>query len=190
MKKLLQIICFFLFLNLAGCATKIVSDRYDSNSFAIHQHFSNSSISDANNLAMNYCATRNATPRLVRQEAGCMLACGTEFNEYSYQCVSNQSIAEDRQTFDTNSCIGWGFVRGTEGFANCMLRLYEVRIAVDNAATTNREIRSMSEQQRRIAEKEQAFKLLNLSNQMLQQNRPQQITPFSCIRNGIFVNCQ
>jgi len=71
-----------------------------------------------------------------------------------------------------------------------MMRMYEVRIAVDNAASTNREIRNMTEQQRRAAERDQAYKLLNLNMQMQQQSRPQSITPFTCSRMGSFVNCQ
>jgi hypothetical protein len=68
--------------------------------------------------------------------------------------------------------------------------MYEVRMAVDNAASTNREIRNMTEQQRRVAEREQAFRLLNLNIQMQQQSRPQTITPFTCNRVGAFVSCQ
>ena len=71
-----------------------------------------------------------------------------------------------------------------------MMRMYEVRIAVDNASATNREIRNMTEQQRRAAERDQAYKLLNLNMQMQQQSRPQTITPFTCNRMGNFVNCQ
>ena len=115
---------------------------------------------------------------------------GGEFHLYTYQCISNQSIVEDRQTYDANSCSNWGFTKGTEGFANCMMRMYEVRIAVDNAASTNKEIRDMTEQQRRSAERDQAYKLLNLNMQMQQQSRPQSITPFTCNRIGDLVRCR
>ncbi len=182
------IIAFFL----TGCATEIRQSPYGNNFFEIRQHFSNGSEFDANSMAQTRCMLQNSTPKLVNIERGGLLSGsrGGEFHLYTYQCISNQSIAVDRQTHDANSCANWGFARGTEGFANCMMRMYEVRIAVDNAASTNREIRNMTEQQRRAAEREQAYKLLDLNIQMQQQSRPQTITPFNCFKTGTFVSCQ
>ena len=180
-------------LILSGCATQTRQSPYGPDYFEVRQHFSKSSEFEANSMAQSRCAMQNATPKLVNIENGgfgCFSCRGGEFNLYTYQCISNQVIAEDRQSADARSCINWGFTRGTEGYANCMMRLYEVRIAVDNAAATNREIRNMTEQQRRAAEQDQAYKLLNLNMQMQQQNRPQAITPFTCSRMGNFVNCQ
>lgn len=189
MRLLASIIIAFL---LTGCATEIRQSPFGNNFFEIRQHFSNGSELEASSLAQNRCSMQNAMPKLVRFERGGIAsgARGGEFHLYTYQCISNQSIAEDRQTHDANSCANWGFVKGTEGFANCMMRMYEVRIAVDNAASTNREIRNMTEQQRRAAEREQAFRLLNLNMQIQQQSRPQTITPFTCNRVGSLVSCQ
>jgi hypothetical protein len=177
---------------LTGCATEIRQSPYGNNYFEIRQHFSNGSEFDANSMAQSRCMMQNSTPKLMNVERGGLLsgARGGEFHLYTYQCISNQSIAEDRQTYDANSCSNWGFTKGTEGFANCMMRMYEVRIAVDNAAATNREIRNMTEQQRRAAERDQAYKLLNLNMQFQQQSRPQTITPFTCNKMGNFVSCQ
>ena len=183
-------IIVLLLLTLAGCATEVRQSSYGNNYFDIRQHFSNTSEFEANAMAQNRCSMQNATPKLVNFKKGCILACGSEFNYYTYQCISNQTIAQDRQTFDANSCSNWGFTKGTEGYANCMMRMYEVRIAVDTAAATNNEIRKMTEQQRRAAESDQAYKLLNLNAQIQQQSRPQSITPFTCNRMGNFVNCQ
>jgi hypothetical protein len=188
--RLLASITFALLLT--GCATEITQSPYGNNYFEIRQHFSNGSEFDANSMAQSRCLMQNSIPKLVNVERGGMLsgARGGEFHLYTYQCISNQSIAEDRQTYDANSCSNWGFTKGTEGYANCMMRLYEVRIAVDNAAATNREIRNMTEQQRRAAERDQAYKLLNLNMQFQQQLRPQTITPFTCNKMGNFVSCQ
>lgn len=178
---------------LAGCATTIRESAYGSDYFEVRQHFSNSSELEANAIAQNRCVMKNATPKLVNFERGCFTCYssrGKEFNLYTYQCISNKTISEDRQALDATTCTNWGFTKGTDNFANCMLRMYEVRIAVENASTTNREIRNMTEQQRRIAEQEQAYKLLNLNTQIQQQYRPQSITPFTCSRMGNFVNCQ
>jgi hypothetical protein len=189
--RLWSILIFTLLLT--GCATEIRQSPYGRDYFEIRQHFSKKSEFEANAMAQKRCAMQNATPKLVNIENGCF-GCfssrGGEFNLYTYQCVSNQSIAEDRQAADARSCSSWGFNKGTDGYANCMMRLYEVRIAVDNAAATNREIRNMTEQQRRAAEQDQAYKLLNLNMQIQQQNRPQTITPFTCNRFGNTVNCQ
>lgn len=181
-----------LMLLISGCATEIRQSAYGRDYFEVRQHFSKSSEYEANAMAQSRCAMQNSTPKLINIEKGGVLSGsrGGEFNLYTYQCVSNQSIAEDRQAADARSCTTWGFTKGTDGYANCMMRLYEVRIAVDNAAATNREIRNMTEQQRRAAEQDQAYKLLNLNMQMQQQNRPQTITPFTCSRMGNFVNCQ
>ena len=188
--RLLASIAFALLLT--GCATEVRQSPYGNNYFELRQHFSNSSEFDATSLAQSRCAMQNSMQKLVRFEKGGIGsgARGGEFHLYTFQCISNQLIAEDRQTYDANSCSSWGFTKGTEGFANCMMRLYEVRIAVDTAAATNREIRSMNEQQRRAAERDQAFKLLNLNMQFQQQSRPQTITPFTCNKIGNFVNCQ
>jgi hypothetical protein len=185
--SLIICVCF-----LSGCATQVRQSSFGNGFFEIRQHFSNNSEIEANSIAQSRCSMQNSVPKLVNFEKGGMLSSGRggEFNLYTYQCISNQSIAEDRQTYDSNSCSNWGFTKGTDGFANCMMRMYEVRIAVDNAAATNREIRNMTEQQRRAAERDQAYKLLNLNMQMQQQSRPQSITPFSCNRMGNFVNCQ
>jgi hypothetical protein len=179
-------------LILSGCATEVRQSPSGSGYFEIRQHFSNGSEFDANSMAQSRCLMENSTPKLVNLERGGILSGGRggEYHLYTYQCISNQTIAEDRQTYDANSCVNWGFTKGTEGFANCMMRMYEVRIAVDNAAATNREIRNMNEQQRRAAERDQAYKLLNLNMQMQQQSRPQTITPFTCNRMGNFVSCQ
>jgi hypothetical protein len=188
--RLFLSITFALLLN--GCATEIRQSSYGSGYFEIRQHFSNGSEFEANSIAQSRCSMHNSVSKLVNFEKGGILSGsrGGEFNLYTYQCISNQSIAEDRQTYDANSCSNWGFTKGTDGFANCMMRMYEVRIAVDNAASTNREIRNMTEQQRRAAERDQAYKLLNLNMQMQQQSRPPSITPFTCNRMGNFVNCQ
>ena len=187
-------IIVLLLLTLTGCATSIRQSPQGSNYFEVRQHFSLHSEFDANNLAQNRCSMQNSIARFVKHERGglgCFSSCrGGEFHLYTFQCVSNQSIAEDRQTFDANSCSNWGFTKGTDGYANCMMRMYEVRMAVDNASATNREIRNMTEQQRRAAESDQAYKLLNLNAQIQQQSRPQSITPFTCSRMGNFVNCQ
>ena len=191
MEKIMRLFSLLIItLFLAGCATEIRQSSFGNMYFDVRQHFSNGSENEANAIAQNRCSMQNSVPKLVNYKKGCLLACGTEFNYYTYQCISNQSIAEDRQASDANSCSNWGFTKGTDGFANCMMRLYEVRVAVDNAAATNKEIRNMTEQQRRIAEQEQTYKLLNLNMQMQQQYRPQTITPFSCNRMGNYVTCQ
>lgn len=193
---------FIIVTLLAGCATSIIETRdrpsafgknetrIDASTFEVRQYYLYHSEMEANMMAQNRCSLQNSAPKLIDFTKGCLLFCGSEYSYYRYECISNKAIAEDRQTYDTNSCLGWGFTRGTEGFANCMMRLYEVRIAVDNAATTNREIRNMTEQQRRNAEREQAQRMLNLSNQIQQQSRPQSITPFSCNKIGDFVTCR
>jgi len=190
---MLKFLFLSLLLLLTACATEVRQSTYGNGYFEVRQHFSNSSEFEANAMAQNRCSMQSSVPKLVNFERGC-LGCfssrGGEYHLYTYQCISNQSIAEDRQTFDANSCSNWGFTKGTEGYANCMMRMYEVRIAVDNASATNREIRNMTEQQRRAAERDQAYKLLNLNMQMQQQSRPQTITPFTCNRMGNFVNCQ
>jgi hypothetical protein len=183
-------IYIFISLILTSCATEVRQSTYGNGYFDVRQHFSNNSEFEANSMAQNRCSMQNSIAKLVNFEKGCLLICGSEYNYYTYQCISNQSIAEDRQTYDANSCSNWGFTKGTEGYANCMMRMYEVRIAVDNAAATNTEIRNMTEQQRRAAERDQAFKLLNLNMQIQQQSRPQTITPFTCNRMGNFVSCQ
>jgi len=185
--RLFLSITFALLLN--GCATEVRQSPYGSSYFDVRQHLSNNSEFEANAMAQNKCSMQNAVPKLINFKKGCFF-CSSEYSYYTFECVSNQTIAEDRQTYDANSCVNWGFTKGTEGFANCMMRMYEVRIAVDNAAATNREIRNMTEQQRRTAERDQAYKLLNLNMQMQQQSRPQSITPFTCSRMGNFVNCQ
>lgn len=186
-------IIVLLLLTLTGCATSIRPSPQGSNYFEIRQHTDRTSEFEANAMAQNRCSMQNSVPKLVNYERGgflCFSCRGGEYHLYTYQCISNQTIAEDRQTFDANSCTNWGFTKGTEGYANCMMRMYEVRIAVDNASATNREIRNMTEQQRRAAERDQAYKLLNLNAQIQQQSRPQSITPFTCSRMGNFVNCQ
>ena len=186
-------ILLLISLLLTGCATTIRESAYGRDYFEVRQHFSNGSEFEANSIAQNRCAMLNATPKLVNFDRGCFTCYsskGGEFNLYTYQCISNKSIAEDRQASDANSCSNWGFTKGTDNFANCMMRLYEVRVAVDNAAATNKEIRNMTEQQRRVAEQEQTYKLLNLNMQMQQQYRPQTITPFTCNRMGNYVTCQ
>ena len=187
--KMLGLLAFVL-IGLGSESTQVRPSSHGNSYFDVRQYYSNTSEFEANAIAQNTCAKHNAVPKLVNFKRGCMLACGSEFNYYTYQCISNQSIVEERQTFDTNSCSNWGFTKGTEAFANCMLRMHEVRIAVDNAAATNRAIREMTEQQRRDAERDQAYRLLNLSRQIQQQSRPQTITPFTCNRVGNFVNCQ
>ncbi len=183
---------FSLTIFLIGCATEIRRSPYGGDYFEVRQYYSNNSELEANTMAQNRCSAQSSTAKLVNFERGGMFSGsrGGEYHLYTYQCISNQSILEDRQAADARSCANWGFTRGTDGYANCMMRLYEVRIAVDNAAATNREIRNMTEQQRRAAEQDQAYKLLNLNMQMQQQNRPQTITPFTCSRMGNFVNCQ
>jgi hypothetical protein len=181
----MRLMIILLLFILSGCSTGIRQSGYGSNYFEVRQHFTNESQYEADTMAQSRCAGQNATAKLVTFKKGGLFG-ATEYHYYTYQCISNQSIAEDRQVFDTKSCIGWGFSMGTDAFANCMLRLYEVRIAVENAASTSKAIRKMSEQQRRNAESEQAFRLLNLNK----QNQPQKITPFNCRRNGIFVTCQ
>ena len=181
-----------LTLFLTSCATEVRQSSYGNGYFEIRQHFSNSSEVEANSIAQSRCSMQSGVPKLVSFEKGGILSFsrGGEFNLYTFQCISNQTITENRQAFDANSCSNWGFTKGTDSFANCMMRMYEVRIAVDNAAATNRVIRNMTEQQRRSAEQDQVYKLLNLNRQIQQQNRPQTITPFTCNRMGNFVNCQ
>lgn len=184
---------FLTFLFIIGCATGIDERKTEllgNGDFVVTRHFSKGSDLEADEIARNRCSNQNALPKLIYHQKGCMFGCFNEYHRYDYQCVSNKSIEEDRKSFDSKSCLEWGFSKGTENYANCMLRMYEVRIAVENASTTNQQIRNLSEQQRRIAEQEEAYQLLNLSTQIQQQSRPQAIAPFKCIRTGSVLSCQ
>ena len=188
-------------LMLAGCATRYDEKLSNRNQVVIEQHFTNTSRSEADRLAHNYCAMHGSTPSLKDFSKGCILSCGTEFNRYLYHCVSNQQIARNNQAelhrqadADSQTCSSWGFKKGTDKFGECMLRLFEVRNSVAIASKNNAEIRNMTEQQRRTAEAQEAYNLLDLSNRALQSTQPQrqpptQITPFRCNKVGGIVNC-
>jgi hypothetical protein len=194
---LLSIITFIL----VGCATTHNERHSNRNQVLIEQHFSNTSKNEADRYATNYCGKYGATPVLKDFSKGCMFVCGGEFNKYLYDCVSNQQIAQKNQIqqkkqseIDSETCSSWGFKKGTDKFGECMLRLYEVRSSVAIAAKNNAEIRNMTEQQRRVAETQEAYNLLELSNRALQGTQPQrqqptQITPFRCNKVGGIVNC-
>lgn len=196
-----HILVSFCALFLIGCATTH-NERYSNrNQVFIEQHFSNTSKQEADRYATNYCARFGSSPVFKEFAKGCLLVCGTEYNRYIYDCVSNQKIAENQQQqqikqaeLDSDTCSKWGFKKGTDKFGECMLRLYEVRNSVAIAAQNNAEIRNMTEQQRRSAEAQEAFNLLDLSNRTLQNAQPQrqqpnQITPFRCNKVGGIVNC-
>ncbi len=186
---------------LAGCGTTHNEKYSNRNQVLIEQHFTNTSKNEADRYATNYCGKFGSTPVLRDFNKGCMFVCGGENNRYLYDCVSNQQIARNNQAelqkqadADSQNCSNWGFKRGTDKFGECMLRLHEVRTSVAIAAKNNAEIRNMTEQQRRAAESQEAYNLLDLSNRALQGTQPQrqqptQITPFRCNKVGGIVNC-
>jgi hypothetical protein len=188
-------------LILIACGTTH-NERYSNrNQVLIEQHFTNTSKNEADRYATNYCGRFGSTPVLKDFNKGCMFVCGGENNRYLYDCVSNQQIARNNQAeiqkqsdTDSQTCSSWGFKKGTDNFGECMLRLFEVRNSVAIAAKNNTEIRNMTEQQRRAAEAQEAYNLLDLSNRALQSTQPQrqpptQITPFRCNKVGGIVNC-
>jgi hypothetical protein len=182
---------FFLFLPMLfmiGC-TSIERIPGQPDLVKIRQHFTNTSDDDAQNLANQQCSTRNSAARLIDFSKGCFAFCGTEYNYFTYRCVSYKELAGRRKAEDETTCVGWGFKKETEGFSNCMLRLYEVQAAVRNASETNSEIRKLTEQQRRIFEAEQAQRLFNFG-QPTQATYPQGLkTPFTCVKNGSTITC-
>jgi hypothetical protein len=198
MKLLLAILSLLL---LAGCATRYDEKISNRDQVVVEQHFTNTSRIEADRFAQNYCAKYGSTSVLKDFSKGCGFRCGTEFNRYLYHCVSNQQIARNNQAelhrqadADSQTCSSWGFKKGTDKFGECMLRLFEVRNSVAIASKNNAEIRNMTEQQRRTAEAQEAYNLLDLSNRALQSTQPQrqppsQITPFRCNKVGGIVNC-
>lgn len=186
---------------LVGCGTTHNERFSNRNQVLIEQHFTNTSKYEADRYASNYCGRFEATPVLKDYAKGCILMCGTENNRYLYDCVPNHQLAQNNQNQqkkqsenDSETCSSWGFKKGTDKFGECMLRLHEVRNSVAIASKNNAEIRNMTEQQRRTAEAQEAYNLLDLSNRALQGTQPQrqqptQITPFRCNKVGGIVNC-
>jgi hypothetical protein len=187
-----KIYLLLITLILTGCASSGYKPHpNDSNKVIVWQHFSVASPAWADQTAANYCAQRNGKPKLLDTSIGCLL-CKNENSGWMYECTSNAEIQQAKSNTDSQACSSWGFTYGTDGFSQCMLRLYEVRMAVDIAAQKNQEIRNLNEMQRRAAEQQQTFNLLNLSNQMMQSQQPTQPvvrSPFICNKFGNTVTC-
>ena len=104
------------------------------------------------------------------------------------------SVKQEELKFEDTVTTEWEIVTPT---AVVEEKPEVIRHSLDEEVSVNRVVEpstrtvlSNEEQQRRAAEREQAYKLLNLNMQIQQQSRPQAITPFTCSRMGSFVNCQ
>lgn len=192
-------------LFLSACGTKVVNyGKYQSNDSVVYvsQHFTSNNKNEADLTASNYCKKFNADAIYESHKPGCMFTCRSEYHIYSYKCenklvIANRNIENNKKLskLDFDTCEGWGYKRGTDKFADCMLKLHEVRIAVDLASKQNSEIAKMSEQQRRSAENIEALQWLNYANSISQNQRqinpqPSTSVPFTCTRFGNSISCR
>ena len=202
----MKILLIALMFTLASCATGIDKERSYSlqgeSGFVYHavvkQHFINTSELEAYEVAKNYCAGYDAKAQFSYREEGCVLLCGSEYHAYHFNCVANTLVKNKNKNEDELTCKQWGIERNNDKYSECMLRLYEVRMAVEAASERNTEIQRLSDNQRKAAEEAQAYSLLFYGSQMLQQTQqntytvPTQpfITPFACRKYGNSIRCQ
>lgn len=122
----------------SGCTvlgTSIDERGTRGDTLAIRSHFMQHNDNTVGRMASAYCARQgNKKPRLLSRADGCLLACGTEQTTFQYQCVTDDQLyAEQQQSAmrveqeDHSRCVSFGLVRGSDTYANCRLRLLEMR---------------------------------------------------------------
>ena len=155
-----------LVLLLTGCATEVTQSSYGNSYFEIRQHFSITSESDANSLASSRCLMKNESTRLVNFEKGGFIfgGRGGEFHLYTYECIPNRSIADERPRYIGSPTSGGNDARDTRR------ALEEARRAGEEVRRLRQEVQQERErlaQERRQAEIQRGMEEHRRQNQRM-----------------------
>ena len=125
-----------LLVSLAGC-TSVDSDHGASGGI-IKSHFTDYSDHTVRSEAARHCSKYNRTLSSVQQTSkGCFGGCGSEYHRFKFKCASTETIARQRrqqQLSHAQTCKGFGFQEGSEGYAQCLLDLFKLEQTRQNQA--------------------------------------------------------
>ncbi len=149
-------------LLLAGCVPTLTRD--DGNGGRIQEHFTLRDTVRIKNLADGYCQQRGLSVAQVSQvSAGCVLACGSEFDVYEFRC-GNANFVSNQQNF-VQECAEKGLKIDSKVHTQCVSKkekAEQARIEKEQktaAARAEKETREQAKREREYAAKMQQEKI-------------------------------
>lgn len=109
----------------------------NGNGGVIWDHYSGRDYGGVTAVARTYCQNAGqGLPSIKKRKEGCILFCGTEFDEYEFSCgprpiSANQSTAADMEELG-KQCAQIGFQKGTPEYGQCVLKLLDINTRQSN----------------------------------------------------------
>jgi putative hemolysin len=164
--------CFLVIITtvlLSGCGSALTKDY--GNGGVIQEHHATQNTEHVASIAYNYCKGRGTDVIALNQiKQGCMLACGSEYDEYEFRCGNLVAVkaAANAQKFEllSKQCVKAGFRKGSAQHEKCM----EQHIQLEQAQTQQQILRQQNqivENQQRAQQRQESLQQLQLSNQLL-----------------------
>ena len=106
----------------------------------IKDHFSRRDYGGVTAVARTYCQNaRLGSPSVKKRKEGCLLFCGTEFDEYEFSCGARPITANQISSADMDElgarCVQIGFQKGTPEYGQCVLKLLDINTRQSNESS-------------------------------------------------------